>query len=284
MHNCNSWDYAIQRAMWHPLNRRIIECLYDENLSFTELLSKVGDDGNHGKFGYHLRTLSEFVELEPTTKKYCLTGRGKLLADVICDFRFVTSRGKGASRYAEDLRIGDHAVALYDNEDFKRRISFPFLKAGLSRGEAAVYIVSEDKRDSEIREMQKYGIDFDRLPKEALTIMSAYDWYLRNGRAKTKTIATNWQTLIQEKKKAGFAGVHAAGEVAVFISNGKSEELLRYEESLGRQLASDVCGLCLYDKNILEERYIARVFNCHGHIISKDLLGKSACATEASKP
>jgi hypothetical protein len=270
--------------MSHPLNRRIIECLYDENLSFTELLSKVGDDGNHGKFGYHLRTLSEFVELEPITKKYCLTGRGKLLADVIYDFRFVTSRGNEASRYVEDLRIGDHAVALYDNEDFKRRISFPFLKAGLLRGEAAVYIVSEDKRDSEIREIRKYGIDFDRLPKEAFTIMSAYEWYLRNGRAKAKTILTNWQTLIHEKKKAGFAGVHAAGEVAVFISNGKSEELLRYEESLGRQLVSDICGLCLYDKNMLEERYIARVFHCHGHIISKELLGKSACATEASKP
>jgi len=72
--------------------------------------------------------------------------------------------------------------------------------------------------------------------------------------------------------------VHSAGEVAVFISNRKGEELLRYEESLGRQLASDICGLCLYDKNMLEERYIARVFHCHGHIISKDLLGKSARA------
>jgi hypothetical protein len=275
MQNYNSWDYAIQRAMAHPLNRRIIECLHVENLSFSELLSKVGDDGNHGKFGYHLRTLSKFVELEPATKKYRLTDRGKLLADVIYDFRSLTSRGKEASRCAEDLRIGDHAVVLYDNEDFKRQISFPFLKAGLSRGEAVVYIVAEDKLNSEVRELQKYGIDFDRLPKEAFTITSAYDWYLRNGRAKAKTILTNWQTLIHEKKKAGFAGVHFAGEVAVFISNGKSEELLRYEESLGRQLAFDLCAVCLYDKNLLEERRLAQVFHCHGHIISKDLLGKT---------
>ena len=129
--------------------------------------------------------------------------------------------------------------------------------------------------DSEIREIQEYGLDLDSLPKEAFTIMSAYEWYLRKGRAKAKTIVTNWQTLVHEKKKAGFAGVHAAGETAVFISNGKTEELLRYEELLGRQLVFDLCGLCLCDKNILEERHIARVFNCHGHIISEDLLGKT---------
>ena len=275
MHENNKWDYQIQRAMSHYMNRKIIECLHDENLGFTELFNKVGDDGNHGRFGYHLRTLSKFVELEPTTKKYRLTARGELLAGVIQDFRFLISRGKEASRYSERLTIGDHAVALYDNDDFKRQISFPFLKAGLSRGEATVYIVSEDKLDSEIREIQKYGMDLDSLPKEAFTIMSAYEWYLRKGRAKAKTIVTNWQTLVHEKKKAGFAGVYGAGETAVFINNGKTEELLRYGEALGRQLAFDLCALCLYDKNILEERYIARVFNCHGHIISKNLLGKT---------
>ena len=257
------------------MNRKIIECLHDENLGFTDLLNRVGDDGNHGRFGYHLRTLSKFVELEPTTKKYRLTDRGELLANLIHDFHFLTLKGKEASRYAERLTIRGHAVAFYDNDAFKRQISFPFLRAGLSRGEMALYIVSEDKLDSEVREIQKYGIDLDNLPKGAFTVMSAYEWYLRKGKAKAKTIAMNWQTLIHEKKKAGFVEVHAAGEVAVFISNGKSEELFGYEESLGRQLAFDLCALCLNDENILEERCIARVFNCHGHIISKGILGKT---------
>jgi len=265
--------------MSHFVNRKIIGCLRDEDLSFTELLRKFDGDSNHGKFGYHLRTLKEFVELESTTEKYRLTDRGKLLAEVIRDFGILTSGGKEASGYAEHMKIGDHTVALYDNDDFKRKISFPFLKAGLSRGEAAVYVVSEDKLDSEIREIQKYGIDFDSLPKEAFTVMSAYEWYLRKGKAKAKTIVTNWQTLIHEKKKAGFAGVHAAGEVVVFINNGRSEELWRYDELLGRQLAFDLCALCLYDRNVLKEKYLSRVVNCHGHMISKDLIGKTEVRT-----
>jgi hypothetical protein len=261
--------------MTHPTNRRIIDSLHDQSLSFTDLMNKVGN-GDHGRFGYHLRMLREFVKLEPTTKKYRLTDEGKLLSAVIRDFRFLTSGANEASRYAENLRIGDHAVALYDNDDFERQISFPFLKAGLSRGEAAVYFVSENRLDSEIREVQKYGIDLDSLPNEAFTITSGIEWYLGKEGAKTKrAIFTNWQTLIQEKKKAGFVGVHVAGEATDFMNAGLSEMLLEFDELLGRQLVFDVCGLCLYDKNTLDERYLIRIFKCHGHIISKDLIGKT---------
>jgi hypothetical protein len=175
----SNWDYDIHRAISNPIKRKIIECLQYENLSFMELLNKTGHGTNHGKFGYHLRTLRKFVQFELTTKKYRLTDRGILSAQAICDFHFLTSKGKEASRYAERLTIGDHAVAFYDNDGFKRQISFPFLNAGLSRGEAAVYVVSEDKLDSEIREIQKYGIDLDSLPKESFTIMSASEWYIR---------------------------------------------------------------------------------------------------------
>jgi len=262
MHEDNKWDYKLQRAMLHPVNRKIIECLHDEDLPFTNLLDKV--DGNHGKFGYHLRTLREFVEFEPTTKKYRLTDRGKLLAGVIRDFRFLTSEAKEASRYAEHLKIGDHAVALYSDEDFKRKISFPFLKAGLSRGEATVYIVSEDKLDSEVREIRKYGIDLDSLPKEAFAIMSASEWYLRRGRAEAKTIATNLQTLIQEKKKAGFTGVRVAGEVAVFIRNGLSEELLRYDESLADNLLLTFVGCASTIRTYLKKDTFSESSNVTG--------------------
>ena len=269
----NNWNHGIQKTMLNSVNRRIIEYLHDENLSFTELLNKIDNHTDHGKFGYHLRMLREFITLEPTTRKYCLTDRGEFLAEAIRDFRFLSSRGREAARYAEDLKIRDHAVAFYSDDDFKRKISFPFLEAGLSRGEAAVYFVSEDKLDSEIREIRKYGIDCDRLPNEALTIISATEWYLRKGRA--KTILTNWQMLIQKKKKAGFTGVHIAAEATDLVNIGLNEELLRFDESLGRQLVLDVCGLCLYNKNMLEEGYFLRIFKCHGHIISKELVGKT---------
>jgi DNA-binding HxlR family transcriptional regulator len=94
----DAWNEEIQRAITHPIRRRIIECLQNGDLSFAELLNAVGEI-NHGKFGYHLRTLKTFIELEPSTKKYRLTDRGWLLAGLIRDFRFIASRNKEFARY-----------------------------------------------------------------------------------------------------------------------------------------------------------------------------------------
>lgn len=259
--------------MAHSVRRRIIDCLLEQDLSFLELLNAVGD-GDHGKFGFHLRTLKDFVELHPSTKKYRLTSRGDLLGAVIHDFRFLVFKGKETERYVRLLKFGDHAVLTYDDEGFRRRVAFSFLRAGLSRNEAVMYVVSEHEMDSEIRAIQRSGVDLDSLPMEAFTLMSAYEWYLSKGKAQPKVIVGNWKKFINSKKRDGFAGVRVASDMSVFFENAKSKELFRYEESLGRQFALDLCALCIYDMNRLNEKQLIRLYNCHGYIISKDFLGK----------
>jgi DNA-binding transcriptional ArsR family regulator len=272
--NLNEWDDDAHRAMAHPTKRRIIECLRDADLSFTELLN-AAEERNHGKFGHHLRKLKAFVELEPSTKKYRLTDRGRLLAAAIQNFRSISSIGGRSTNYVQQLRLKDHAVAFYDTQDFRRRITFPFLKAGLSKGEAVIYLVPEHRIDSEFREIQRYCINFEHLLGEGFAIMSADEWYLKKGKAEAQTIISNWVELIEEKKKAGFSGVHAAGEMDTFFDNAKTEELLIYEKSLGQQLTIDLCGLCLYDRDRLEEKQFVHLFKCHGHLISKSVVGKT---------
>jgi len=260
--------------MAHPTKRKIIECLMDADLSFTELLNMVGPI-NHGKFGYHLRELKGFVDLEPSTKKYRLTDKGRILAGLIRDFSLAASMNEEYARYVENLVFGDHAFALYSSEDFKRQISLPFLKAGLARGEAVLYLVTEKNLDSEVRNIQRSGIDFNKLKKGAFTIMSAYEWYVDKGKAQAKTLVVNWLKLLKEKEKAGFTGLRAAGEMEVFFDYAKSQEMLRYEELLGRQFTVNLCTLCLYNGDRLEEGQFVRVYKSHGHIIQKGIVGRT---------
>ena len=270
------WDDEIHRALAHPIRRRIIECLQERNdLSFRELLKHVGVS-NHGKLGFHIKALRGLVEREPSVKKYRLTDRGQLAGELILDIRFTIDRGgrdlaHEPTRYVRRLRFGDHAVLYYDTEDVKREITFPFLEAGLPKGEAVVYVVSEHKLDSESREIQRYGISADHFSTEAFTIMSADEWYLKKGKAQAKKIIANWQTLIKEKQKAGFTGVRGAGEMEVFFDNAKVKELLRCEAALGRQLAFDLCALCLYDTHRVDENQFVRLKKSHGHLISQDI-------------
>lgn len=274
------WDDEIHTALAHPIRRRILECLQERsNLSFNELLKCVVIP-NHGKLGFHLRALEGLVEQEPSANKYRLTHRGQLAVELICDTRFlIERRGRELAfeptRYVRRLRLGDHAVLFYDTEDFKREISFPFLLAGLLKGEAVVYLVSEHELDSKRREILGYGISVDHFQKKAFTIMSADEWYLEKGKTQAKTIIANWLKFVKEKRKAGFLGLRAATEMEVFFNNAKSKELFRYEAALGRQLTSNLCGLCLYDKHRLDGEQFNKLNNSHGHSIIKGIAVKT---------
>jgi hypothetical protein len=275
------WDNEIHRALAHPIRRRIIECLQESDLSFRELL-KHAPISNHGKLGFHIRALRGLVEREPSMK-YRLTDRGQLASELVWDIRFIIERdgrdlAHEPTRYVRHLKFGDHAILYYDAADVKREITFSFLEAGLPKGEAVVYLISEHKLDSEAREIQRCGISADYFQTEAFTIISADEWYLKKGKAQAKTIIDNLQKLLEEKQKAGFAGLRAAGEMDVFFDNAKIKELLRYEAALGRQLASNVCALCLYDTQRLDEKQIVQLRKCHGHEIFKDIALKTTIA------
>jgi len=273
------WDDEIQKALSHPIRRRIIECLQENDLSFRELVKRVAIS-NHGKVGFHIRALKGLVEHDASMKKYHLTDRGQLAGELIWDIRYIIERGgrdlaHEPMRYVRRLKFGDHAILYYDTEDVRREITFSFLEAGLPRGEAVVYLVSEHKLNSEAREIQRYGISGDYLRNGTFTLISAHEWYLKKGKAQAKTIIANLQKLLEEKQKAGFTGLRSAGEMEVFFGNAKIKELLRYEAALDRQLAPNVCGLCLYDTQRLEEKQIVQLSKYHGHEIFKDIALKT---------
>jgi len=273
------WDDQIHKALAHPIRRHVIECLQERSLSFQELLKSVAIS-NHGKLGFHLKALEGLVEREPSMGKYRLTDRGQLAGELIWDARFIIARsGQDLTlkppRYARRLRLGDHAILFYDTEDDMHEITFPFLEAGLLKGEAVVYVVPENEMYSEGQEIQRYGISVDRFHKEAFTLLSAEEWYLKKGKAQAETIIANWLTLTKEKQKVGFTGLCGATEMKVFFDYAKGEELLRYEAALGRYFALNLCGLCLYDTHRLDEKQFIQLNKSHGHSIFKGIALKT---------
>lgn len=123
----NAWNNLFQKAMAHPVKRKIMECLRDADMSFSELMNSVSVS-NHGKFGYHLRELKDFVELEPLTKKYRLTYKGKILAGLIRDFRSVTSLNADYVRYVQGLRRGTMPLLFTLTKISSAKYLFHFLK------------------------------------------------------------------------------------------------------------------------------------------------------------
>jgi hypothetical protein len=270
-----NWDDEIHSALSHPIRRHILECLRERSaLSFQELVKCVRIS-NHGKLGFHVRSLKGLVERDRSIKKFRLTDRGQLAAELLWDIRFVISRGGRdlayePTRYVRSLNFGDHAFLMYDTDDVKRQVTYSFLEAGLAKDEAVVYLVPENKLDSESREIQRYGISDEVFRKKMVAILSADEWYLRKGKAQAKTIIANWQKLARQWQKVGFKGVRTAGDMEVFFDSAKIKELFRYEVMVGRQLPPYLCGLCIYDQKLLDDKQVYHLIKCHGHFINRD--------------
>lgn len=272
------WDNEIHKTLAHPVRRRIIESLQTKGaLTFSDLLEYTSMH-NHGRLGFHLRTLKGLIEQEPSTKRYKLTSRGVLASELMRDIRLTMMTdtvGARASTITRSLSTGDHAILFYDTEKIKRQITYPFLKAGLLKGDAIVYVVSEHKLDFESQEIYKYGIDLGNLREEALTILSADEWYIKKGKAQAKTILDNWLTLLKEKQKMGFTELRVASEMEVFFNYAKNKELLAYEAMLGKQIAPALCALCLYNTHKLDEQEFIQLNHSHGHSIFKGIAFKT---------
>ncbi|OGD56145.1 hypothetical protein A3K78_06205 [Candidatus Bathyarchaeota archaeon RBG_13_52_12] len=267
------WDDKIHKVMANPIRRKIIDSLNRENMSFSQILNSIGDFNNHGKLGYHLRTLREFIE-QDSNKNYYLNDRGILLSKIMHEYRIQLSEVPDYVGYVQGLKARDHAFALYKDNEFRRRIVFPFLRQGLSNGYAVAYFCQESQLDSDVEAFRKFGVELDTLPRDALTVLSAEDWYVRRGKAEHKTLKSNLEKNVQQKVEAGFAGLVVSGEPGVLIENGFDEECVKCEESMGRQLPSDRYAICLYNYNIMKDNINNRILNSHGHIISKNLLGE----------
>jgi DNA-binding transcriptional ArsR family regulator len=266
------------KILSHPVRRRIIKCLAEQGSSSFNDLLKFVNSRNHGELGFHLRALKDLIK-KKSSGEYSLTNKGLLAANLLDNISLMLS---GATQdlsyspisYVQRLVLGDHAFLSSDSETTKKDICFPYLRAGLANGEAAVFLAGEQKLDSYAHEIQRYEINAEYIDRKALIIMSAEEWYINKGKAHAQTIISNWTKLLKTKQKAGFLGLRAAAEADVFFDYAKTRELLKYEKMLGRKFTLNVCGLCIYDDDRLDERLFRQIVTFHGHVISKDIAYK----------
>jgi len=250
-----------------------LESLCEKDHSFIELRDICVS--NHGKLGYHLRKMRDIVERDPIRKVYRLTDEGRLLyqwfIDALSDFMkrrldLTVTADFNPIRYAEKLSLSDHASFFYEDEALKRAVSLPFLRTGLQGHLAVIYLASEQIMDREAKEIRRSITDIEELEKKgSFTIMSGEEWYLRRGRATADVIINNWLKLAEEKIRQGYKGLQIAGEMAPFIDDAKTSELLTYERKLGKKLSLMACALCMHDAAKLQPELLVSVIKAHGH-------------------
>ena len=156
--------------------------------------------------------------------------------------------------YMENLRPTNHLIFLYDSPEAKYEVLFNFIKAGLDRGEAGVY-VSSDESPSAIREaMERFGIDVETCEKSgALQVLGFEDVYIINGKFSVATTINLWNRLYKESLKRGFEGLRITGELGCFFTHNLIRELIEYEKALHRVLDIPIVAICAYNAALLNK-------------------------------
>jgi sugar-specific transcriptional regulator TrmB len=154
--------------------------------------------------------------------------------------------------FMEKLRPTNHLIFVYDSPEAKHNVLFNYLKVGLDKGEAGVYVTS-DENPSRIREaMKQFGIPAEEYEKTgALHILGHEDIYIIDGKFSTTTTMNCWNKLYKDAVKQGFKGLRATGEMACFFKHNLIRELIEYEKALHTVLDMPMIAICAYNVNQL---------------------------------
>jgi len=109
-----------------------------------------------------------------------------------------------SSSFLGSLQPSDHCISFYRTPEEKRATLFNFLKAGLDRGEGAVYVAGDDAPEVILKAMLDYGLDVRGLEKEGLLNVIDYDgWYIVDGKVEIAGIIALWARTYERALETG---------------------------------------------------------------------------------
>jgi archaellum biogenesis ATPase FlaH len=151
--------------------------------------------------------------------------------------------------FVRTMRSRDHVIFFYTGREDKYYVLFTYLKAGLDKGEAVAYVVSQETPEHLRQAMQEYGIDVKRYEASgALKVLDYKGWYIIAGGFDPEKTMSLWKNLVDESKKKGFKGLRITGEMSCFFDYELVKELMEYENSLRRTLSVPIMAICAYDQ------------------------------------
>jgi len=163
----------------------------------------------------------------------------------------VTSDAK-LMRILRNLKPRDHAILIYDSKEAKHNTLFSYIQKGLRKGEAAVYICSEETPDEIRVAMKKFGIEVDKYQDtDALKILPYTEIYIRDGTFNIESIMEVWSKFYDDAMSQGFSGMRVTGEMSCFIEHKLVEELINYEQALHTILDIPMMAICAYNAEAL---------------------------------
>jgi len=183
----------------------------------------------------------------------------------------LASKELDALNFVRGLQATDHAILFYNDLKDCRQVLFTFLKAGMDKGEAAVYVTGQETSKQSQKAADEFSVNVKRYEMvSALKVVNYDEWYIVNGKVDIPNIMTLWRKSVDAAKERGFKGMRVCGEMSCFFRRNLVNEMVEYEKACNRSLEIPMTTICAYDLNLLNplgEKLFLDLLKAHSHIL-----------------
>jgi len=175
-------------------------------------------------------------------------------------------RKKKIQEEIERVKIKDHIVHIYDNEDDHKDILVSYIKSGIERNEKIISIEYSLSEEALLNALNKEGLDVNYLiNKGQLKILSHNATYIKDGYFDIDRMIKFWQNEMDIAMSEGYPALRVTGE-ASWIADAPlgSEFFMKYESTINKALNDSKCiVLCRYDIKSLDLQALSDSLSNH---------------------
>ena len=169
-----------------------------------------------------------------------------------------------------EMRGGDHACLIYDSAEQQMAAVLPFIKSGLERGEACLYIANDRSLEEVQQQFRGAGIAVDaEMRRRALTF--SQNNMLPGGGFEPASMVDALAGRMHEAMGQGFTGFRASGEMTwVLGADCACDQVIEYEALLNERFPTSLVGICQYNRKRFEAEVIRDIMRTHPVIVVGD--------------
>lgn len=167
----------------------------------------------------------------------------------------------------------DHGMLLYDNDVEQRTVAANFVRQGLARKQAVIYVADQSGR----RALHQLAVELrGNIPSSSglLKVLSSFDVYLIGRVFDPERTCAKWKELVRDIVAEGFSEVRLTGEMGWALRGfPHSERLLEYEAAVVDALKGlPVKALCQYDLRRFPCECTSAIMDAHPHVVFRGKL------------
>ncbi len=154
----------------------------------------------------------------------------------------------------ESVQIGNHIIAIYQNQETAFDEAFKFLKNGLDNNEMIMIITDRlSKEDIRKRMKKEWNVPVKNLEsRDFIQIKTTDEWYYSHGFPDPAELSAYWGAMSEIARVRGKTGFRVFADTHDFFKKGYGNDLVNYESTLDSKFDFPFTVICAYDSNDIQ--------------------------------